>query len=88
VAILVAAQLCFSMLAGVEVVTVLFVAYAFVFGWKRGVIAAVSFSLLRQLVFGFFPQVLCLYLVYYPLLTLFSGCWGKTKRQRRKSLFR
>lgn len=86
VALLIAAQFCLAMIVGVEVVTLLFVTYAFAFGWKRGIISAVAFSLLRQLVFGFFPQVLCLYLVYYPLLTLFFGLLGKDKTATPKEL--
>ena len=76
VALLIAAQLCFAFLPGVEIVTALFIAYAFTFGVKRGVLAAVAFSLLRQLVFGFFPTVLILYLAYYPLLALLFGFLG------------
>ena len=80
VALLIAAQLCLSFLPGVEVVTVLFITFSFVFGCRRGVAAATVFSLLRQLIFGFFPTVLVLYLVYYNLLALlfgFLGHWGK-----------
>lgn len=87
VALLLVAQLCFSFIAGIELVTVLFVAYSFTFGWERGVISAVAFSLLRQLVFGFFPHVLCLYLLYYPLLTLVFGLLGKDKTVTLKALF-
>lgn len=86
VSLLIAAQFCFSALLGVELITVLFVAYAFVFGWERGVLSAVVFSLLRQLVFGFFPQVLCLYLIYYPLLTLCFGLLGKRENSTKGRL--
>lgn len=80
VALLIAAQFCFAFLPGVEIVTALFIAYSFTFGVKRGALAAVAFSLLRQLVFGFFPSVLILYLVYYPLLaTLFGFLGGRVK---------
>ena len=75
-ALLIAAQLCFAFLPGVEIVTVLFIAYSFVFGARRGVLSAVTFSLLRQLVFGFFPVVLILYLIYYPLLAFLFGFLG------------
>ena len=44
VALLIAAQFVFSFLPGVEIVTVLFVGYAFVFGVKRGMLAATAFS--------------------------------------------
>ena len=80
VALTIAAQFCLSFLPGVEVVTVLFVTFSFVFGCRRGVAAATTFSLLRQFLFGFFPTVLVLYLIYYNLLALlfgFLGRWGK-----------
>ncbi len=76
-ALLIAAQLCFSALPSVEVVTVLFFSYAFVFGGRRGVIVGVAFSLLRMLVFGFFPSVLILYLLYYPLAAALFGWLGR-----------
>ena len=85
VALTIAAQLCLSFLPGVEVVTVLFVAFSFAFGCRRGVIAATAFSLLRQLIFGFYPTVLVLYLVYYNLLALlfgFLGRWNKITPQK------
>ncbi|MBR2646126.1 MAG: hypothetical protein IKD47_01005 [Clostridia bacterium] len=86
VALLIAVQLCLSLVPGVELVTVLFVAYAFVFGVKRSVIAAIAFSLLRQLVFGFFPTVLVLYLVYFPLLAITFGALGKKLRLSLRAL--
>ncbi len=86
VAVVIALQLAFSAVPGVELVTVLFVAYAFVFGWKRGMAAATVFSLLRQLLFGFFPTVLILYLTYYNFLTLLFGLLGKWIKFRYKFL--
>lgn len=86
VALVIAAQLVLSFLPGVEVVTVLFVSYAFVMGWKRGVIAACVFSLLRQIVFGIFPVVLILYLIYYTLLALCFGALGKRIKRTTKFL--
>lgn len=77
VALVIAAQLVFAAVPGVEVVTVLFVAYAFVFGVRRGMLAATAFSLLRQLIFGFSPTVLILYLVYFNGLTALFGGIGK-----------
>ncbi len=78
VALVIAAQLLLSAIPNVELVSVLFIAYAYAFGAKRGVAAATAFSLLRQLIFGFFPSVLCLYLVYYNLLTLVFAFLAKT----------
>ncbi len=87
VALLIAVQLVLSFLPGVELVTLLFVGYAFVFGVKRGMLSATAFSLLRMLVFGFQPVVLVLYLVYYNLLTLLFGWLGGRVKQPLKSLW-
>ena len=72
VALLLAVQLLLSAIP-VELVTVLFVSYAYVFGWKRAGVSAIAFSLLRQLIFGFFPTVLILYLLYFIGLALLFG---------------
>ena len=77
VALLIAVQLALSVLPGIELVTVLFISFAFVFGMGRGMFAATTFSIVRQLVFGFYPQVLILYLVYYNALCLLFGWLGK-----------
>ena len=77
VALLVAMQLVLSIVPGVELVTVLFVAFSLVMGAKRAMFAATAFSLLRQFVFGFFPAVLLLYLIYFNLLGLCFGLLGR-----------
>ncbi len=87
VALVIAAQLCLTFVPGIELVTVLFVSYAFAFGWRRGALAAVAFSLLRQLIFGFFPTVLILYLLYYSLLALFFGLLGGRVKKTLRSLW-
>lgn len=87
VALVISAQLVFAAIPGVELVTILFVAYAFTFGIARGMIAATAFSLLRQIVFGFSPTVLILYLTYYNFLTLIFGILGKNIKEPRKKLF-
>ena len=56
VALLIAGQFALSAVQGVEVVTVIFFSFCYVFGVKRGVIAAVAYALLRNIYFGFFPQ--------------------------------
>lgn len=86
VAFVIAAQLVLSAIPGVEVVTVLFVSYAYVYGCGRGMTAATAFALLRQLVFGFYPTVLVLYLIYYNLLTLGFGLLGRVKRPPQRIL--
>ena len=77
VALTISAQLALSAIPGIEIVTVLFVSYSFVFGTRRGALAATAFSLLRQLVFGFFVNVLVLYLLYYNLLAFVFGGLGR-----------
>ena len=86
VAVVIAAQMVLSFIPGVEIVTVLFVSYSFVAGWKRGMFTATAFSLLRQIIFGFFPTVLILYLVYYNLLTFCFGILGKKIKKPTKYL--
>ncbi len=86
VALVIAVQLALSFVPGVELVTVLFVTFSFAFGAKRGMIAAVAFALLRQFVFGVFPTVLILYLIYFPLLALLFGALGRRVRPSVKNL--
>lgn len=86
VAVVIAGQTVFSAIPGVEIVTVLFVSYSFSAGWKRGMLAATTFSLLRQIIFGFFPTVLILYLVYYNLLAFSFGMLGRKIKKPIKAL--
>ena len=76
-AVLIGGQLALSGIAGVEVVTVMLAAFAFAFGRADGVILAIAFSLLRCVLFGFFPNVVILYFVYYPALAFCFGWFGK-----------
>lgn len=87
VSLVIAVQFALSFVPGVEIVTVTFVAYSFAMGIKRGMISAVAFSVLRQMVFGFFPTVLILYLIYFPLLTLCFGFLGRKINRPIKFLF-
>ena len=87
VATVIAAQLALSALPGVEVVTALFVSYSFAFGVRRGCVAAIVFSLLRQLLFGFFPTVLIVYLMYYTIVTAVFGLLGKRVKNSLKYLW-
>ncbi len=86
VALVIAGQTVLSAIPGVEIVTVLFVAYSFGVGWKKGMLAATAFSLLRQIIFGFFSTVFVLYLVYYNLLTFAFGALGKEIKKPVKYL--
>jgi energy-coupling factor transport system substrate-specific component/cob(I)alamin adenosyltransferase len=86
VALVIASQMVLSAIPGVEIVTVLFVAYSFSVGWKKGTLASTAFSLLRQIIFGFSPTVLILYLVYYNLLTFTFGKLGARIKEPIKQL--
>jgi hypothetical protein len=86
VAIMVVAQLTLSFVPGVEVVTVLFVTYACVMGVKRAIITGTIFSVVRQIVFGFYPTVLVLYIIYYNLLSVSFGFLGKKEKDNFKFL--
>lgn len=77
VALLIGGQFALSAVPGVEVVTPLFITYAFVFGIRRGVLTATAFALLRQFVFGVFPNVLLLYLLYYNGVAVLFGFLGQ-----------
>lgn len=79
VATLIGSQYALSALPVVEIVTLLFAVYSYSFGGGRGALAAVAFAFLRQFLFGFFPVVLILYLIYFPLLAFAFGALQKTK---------
>ena len=85
-AAVIGAQYALSALPFVEIVTLLFAVYSYVFGGVRGVVAAVAFAFLRQLLFGFFPVVLLLYLIHFPLLALAFGALRKTRLSSWKLL--
>ena len=81
-ALLLGAQYALWFVKGVEVVTVLLLVFSYRFGVKCGVLSAVAFSLLRCLLFGFFPNVVLLYLIYYPLFAACFGILGNVLRRR------
>lgn len=76
-ALLISGQMALAAISGVEIVTVLLLSFAFYFGAGSAVAAATAFSLLRCFIFGFFPNVLILYLVYYNLFALVFGLLGR-----------
>lgn len=88
IALLIGGQLALSAISGVEIVTALCVSFFFFFGVKRGVILATAFSLLRCFVFGFFVNVVILYLIYYNALAVVFGIIGKllNKKANLKSI--
>ena len=75
-ALLIGGQIVLSGISGVEIVTVLLLSFSYYFGIRGGLFVANAFSLLRCLIFGFFPNVIILYLVYYNLFVLAFGLLG------------
>ncbi len=78
--LLTAGQYVLSFVAGVEIVTALLLVFCCTFGRKAGVLTATAFSLLRCILFGFFPSVVALYLVYYNAFALFFGSFAGRKK--------
>ncbi len=76
VALLIGGQFALSGISGIEIVTVLFTSFCFYFGILRGLVVATAFSLLRCFIFGFFPNIITLYLIYYNLVALIFGLLG------------
>lgn len=76
-ALLIGGQLALSAVSGAEIITVLLLSFSFYFGARLGMLCATAFSLLRCFVFGFFPNILVLYLIYYNLFALVFGLIGK-----------
>lgn len=81
-ALLISSQFVLSFVEGVEVVTVLLLCFSMYFGVACGVLTALSFSVLRCVIWGFYPTAVILYLIYYPLFALFFGLIGKIKKER------
>lgn len=75
-AVLIGGQFALSAVSGIEIVTVLFLSFAYVFGVKRSIFVANAFSVLRCLIFGFFPTIIVLYLIYYNLFAVVVGAIG------------
>ncbi len=80
-ALITGAQAALGFISGVEVVTLLFVCFSACAGVICGVVTALSFTLLRCFIWGFYPTAIVLYLIYYPLLALVFGLLGKIKEQ-------
>lgn len=78
-ALLIGSQYALGFVAGIEIVTALLLCFSAYFGVACGVLTAVSFSLLRCFIWGIYPSVLILYLIYYPLFALVFGLLGKVK---------
>ncbi len=76
VAILIGGQLALSGVSGIEIVTALLLCFSFSFGISKGLTIATVFSLLRCLIFGFYINVIILYIIYYNLFALYFGWLG------------
>ncbi|MGN0813244.1 MAG: hypothetical protein ACI4MQ_07040 [Candidatus Coproplasma sp.] len=76
-ALLIGGQFALSFVAGVEVVTVLLLTFAYRFGFRRSLMVANAFCILRCFIFGFFPTVIILYFIYYNLFVLLFAFIGK-----------
>ena len=76
-ALLIALQYVLGFVSGIELVTVIFLSFCYVFGVRCGLLTGIAFSLLRCLLFGFMPNVILLYLIYYSLFALLFGFVGK-----------
>ncbi len=79
-ALLLAVQYALSAVSGVELVTVLLLAFSYCFGARMGTTAAAAFSLLRCLLYPFSPTALVLYLLYYPAFAFVFGMLGKREK--------
>lgn len=79
-ALLLTVQYVLSFVPGVELVTALFLAFCVFFGRRCGVLTATAFSLLRCFLFGFYPNVIVLYLIYFNVFALFFGWLGERRR--------
>ena len=71
--LLIAVQYALFFVNGVELVTVMLLAWSYRTGPVRASAVAISFSLIRCLFFGFFPAVVVLYLIYYTAFAIFFG---------------
>lgn len=75
-AMLIGGQLALSGVSGVEIITVLLLCFCYTYGARHGVATAITFSLLRCFIFGFYINVVVLYVIYYTLFALFFGWLG------------
>ena len=85
-ALVIATQFVLSAVPGVELVTVLFASFSAVFGKGRGAFAGLAFAILRSFIFGFFPTVFILYLLYFPLFAFWTATLNRKIRTPLKSL--
>ncbi len=83
-ALMVGVQIPLSFVSGVELITVLFLAFTTVNKNPRALIVGLCFSFLRCIYFGFFPTVVILYIIYYCLFAVVFGALGGFIEKREK----
>ncbi len=81
-ALLIGAQFVLSFVSGVEIVTILFASFCYKYGLKNGLILSISFSLIRCFIYGFILDIVLLYLIYYPLLSVVFAYLGKALKAK------
>ncbi len=87
-AMLIGVQLALYALPGVECVTVLLLCTSYAFGARFGFMTGLAFSLLRCILFGFYPSVIILYCIYFPLFGLLFGALGKADKKMTRLPFK
>ncbi len=87
-AILICVQLALYAVPGVECVTVILLCASYAFGAKFGFFTGLTFSLLRCILFGFYPSVIALYCIYFPLFGLIFGLAGRLNGERLPTAFK
>lgn len=76
-ALIIGSQFALSFAPNIEIVTLLFAVFFYSFGVKRGLILSTAFSVIRCFIFGFYPTVIILYLVYYSIFAVVVGLIGR-----------
>lgn len=87
-ALLIGVQLALYALPGVECVTALLLCASYSFGAAFGFMTGLTFSLLRCLLFGFYPSAVILYCIYFPLFGLLFGFAGRLKGEKLGTPFK
>ena len=75
-ALLIGSQFVLSAISGIEIVTVLLLTFVYKYGVKQGLFVANAFTIIRCFIFGFVPNVLVLYFVYYNAFVILFGLTG------------
>lgn len=76
-ALITGAQVALGFVSGIEVVTLLLACFSACAGVACGVITSIAFCLLRCFIWGFYPNVILLYVIYYPLFAVIFGLLGR-----------